>query len=321
MEGFLKGKRVIVDAGHGGTSDPTMSHYDSFRVGPTGLREEEINLSVSLALKSALEGLGCEVVMTRDSDIFVSIEERVQKIQEVVPDAVLSVHHNSIGAIDTRLNYPAVFVHGRVDCENKSQQLGTCLLAEFERVRQCRGCVLSDQLVFPEGFGLLREGGMVAPVVIGEFSFFNNTEEELRLRTEKAHQQEVQAYVNALEAFFRVEKAFRSESQKISIDWTALKVRWGQSVDEARHNNRDKVSADGAWFQYYQEGKGLLAQSQIDQALFQFEVSAGLFVHHYCLQEVFEHLALCYDRLGEKDLSQRVRALKTQGFMRGSSSI
>ncbi len=46
----LAGKIICIDPGHGGTSAT-----DSFRVGPSGEREEWINLRVALHLKKMLE--------------------------------------------------------------------------------------------------------------------------------------------------------------------------------------------------------------------------------------------------------------------------
>ena len=57
----LKIKRtVIIDPGHGG--------FDGGAVAPDGTLEKDINLKVALKLQKALQSLGIQVVMTRDTD-------------------------------------------------------------------------------------------------------------------------------------------------------------------------------------------------------------------------------------------------------------
>ena len=62
----VKGKVICIDPGHGGTAAT-----DSYRVGPTGEREEWINLRVALLLGELLDEAGAEVVLTRTTDTFI----------------------------------------------------------------------------------------------------------------------------------------------------------------------------------------------------------------------------------------------------------
>ncbi len=63
--------KVFLDVGHGG-SDPGG-------VGPLGLPESFVNLSVALKLKRILENRGISVMMDRKSNKFVSLEKRVEE--------------------------------------------------------------------------------------------------------------------------------------------------------------------------------------------------------------------------------------------------
>ena len=84
----LKVSRVVIDPGHGGK--------DTGTVGPSGLREKDLVLSVSLKLKALLEQrLGTEVVLTRDSDRFVPLDERTAIANQVRADLFVSIHANS----------------------------------------------------------------------------------------------------------------------------------------------------------------------------------------------------------------------------------
>lgn len=81
-------RRIVVDAGHGG-KDPGA-------VGPNGTLEKEITLSLARKIAARLrETLGCDVVLTRDRDIFLPLEERTAIANKVGADLFISVHANA----------------------------------------------------------------------------------------------------------------------------------------------------------------------------------------------------------------------------------
>jgi N-acetylmuramoyl-L-alanine amidase len=81
-------RRIVVDAGHGG-KDPGA-------IGPNGVREKDVTLAIARKLANKLrETLGCEVVLTRDSDVFLPLEERTAIANKVGADLFLSVHANA----------------------------------------------------------------------------------------------------------------------------------------------------------------------------------------------------------------------------------
>lgn len=55
------GVKICIDPGHGG--------YDPGAVGPTGLKEKDVTLDISLRLRDYLSQVGIEVIMTRTNDI------------------------------------------------------------------------------------------------------------------------------------------------------------------------------------------------------------------------------------------------------------
>lgn len=83
----LAGVRIGIDPGHGGT--------DTGAVGPgLGLTEKAVNLATALALKGHLEAEGATVVMTRTSDLTVSLAARSSHFVNNGVDLAISVHHN-----------------------------------------------------------------------------------------------------------------------------------------------------------------------------------------------------------------------------------
>jgi N-acetylmuramoyl-L-alanine amidase len=84
----LKVGRVVIDPGHGGK--------DTGTIGPTGLREKDLVLDVALKLKKLLQDrLETEVVLTREDDKFVPLEERTAIANQVGADLFVSIHANS----------------------------------------------------------------------------------------------------------------------------------------------------------------------------------------------------------------------------------
>lgn len=87
----LAGITIMLDPGHGG-SDPGAA-------GPLGAKypEKTINLNNAIKLKAELEKSGATVLMTRDADKEMSLEERVTASRNAKPDIFISIHANSMG--------------------------------------------------------------------------------------------------------------------------------------------------------------------------------------------------------------------------------
>ena len=85
--GSLAGVKVCLDPGHGGTDPGAVNGI---------LWESDINLDVSYALKSLLEGEGAEVIMTRYEDVYRSNRDRYTFCDGEQATILVSVHTNSV---------------------------------------------------------------------------------------------------------------------------------------------------------------------------------------------------------------------------------
>jgi N-acetylmuramoyl-L-alanine amidase len=84
----LKIGRIVIDPGHGGHDDGSS--------GPGGLLEKDLVLSVAHMLKTMLEEkLGAEVLLTRDDDTFIPLDERTAFANNHHADLFISIHANS----------------------------------------------------------------------------------------------------------------------------------------------------------------------------------------------------------------------------------
>ena len=94
----LAGVTVLLDPGHGGDDmGAPGSPVEDFP------QESELNLSAALAAKYRLEQLGATVTMTRDTDVFYTLAERMEMLNSQKPDFFIAIHHNS-AAMNADLN-------------------------------------------------------------------------------------------------------------------------------------------------------------------------------------------------------------------------
>lgn len=81
-------RRIVIDPGHGGKDPGTCS--------PGGLKEKDIVLDVALRVAKILrEKQGYEVILTRDRDVFIPLEERTAIANAKEADLFLSIHVNA----------------------------------------------------------------------------------------------------------------------------------------------------------------------------------------------------------------------------------
>jgi N-acetylmuramoyl-L-alanine amidase len=80
-------KTIVIDAGHGG-KDPGA-------IGKIGTKEKDVVLGIAKKLKEHLEDQGLKVVMTREADVFISLNERTEIASKHKADLFVSIHANS----------------------------------------------------------------------------------------------------------------------------------------------------------------------------------------------------------------------------------
>ena len=85
VPGFFQ--EIIIDPGHGGKDPGAISRG--------GVKEKDVVLDIAQRVKENLEQKGIKVTMTRQSDEFVSLEERTQIASRSKADFYVSIHANS----------------------------------------------------------------------------------------------------------------------------------------------------------------------------------------------------------------------------------
>ena len=86
---------IVIDAGHGGT--------ETGAIGPGGLQEKDATLAIARRLSASLtRALSARVLLTRDSDSLISLDDRTALANHEKADLFLSIHANSSRATGAR---------------------------------------------------------------------------------------------------------------------------------------------------------------------------------------------------------------------------
>ncbi len=91
----LKGKLIVIDAGHGGTNMGA-------RGGTSDILEKDYTLLYAKALEKTLKEKGVRVLMVRDKDTLIDNKDRVLWTIAQNPDLFISIHFNSAGRKEVR---------------------------------------------------------------------------------------------------------------------------------------------------------------------------------------------------------------------------
>ena len=190
----LKGKKIAIDAGHGGS--------DSGAIGPTGVMEKTITLRVAMELKNLLVAEGATVYMTRTKDTEVSpkksratdneeLQARCDIANAREADIFISIHMDSFTNDAAKGTTGYYYAKGSA----KSRSLA-------DKVRQ--GVI--DQLGTPSrgtqscNFYVVKHTDMPATLV--ELAFISNRSEEKLLYSDAGIQKAAQGILDGIEDYF-----------------------------------------------------------------------------------------------------------------------
>ena len=248
----LKGKIICIDPGHGGTA-----LTDSYRVGPTGEREEWVNLRVGLLLQKMLEEKDAKVIITRTEDKFIPLPDRARMAVDKKADIFVSIHHNATA--DSTVNFPIIYFHGNASENLAGVAFGKLLAAELVKTLYKNHVSLtgnyvslvSDFTVFAESGASVLRNTYGIPAVLAEASFFTNANEEQKLKQEDHNRDEAMAFTAALESFFSKSIPKIEAQNSIVPVIPAFKV-----FQEAER----MTPVAKRWYQDFQEGEKLMAK-------------------------------------------------------------
>ena len=190
----LKGKKIVIDPGHGGN--------DAGAIGPTGVMEKNVTLRVALELKRLLEAEGAQIIMTRYDDSTVSpkgakasdIEElgaRCDVANRNKADIFISIHADSFTRPEARGTTGYYYSKG----SGAGQKLADCIRRNL--VEQLGTPSRGTQ---PCNFYVVKNTDMPATLI--ELGFISNKEEEKLLDSEDGVKRAAQGILDGIEDYF-----------------------------------------------------------------------------------------------------------------------
>jgi len=176
---------VMIDPGHGG-KDPGAR-------GIGGIEEKNIILPISQQVAQILEKNGVQVVLTRSSDYYVSLQGRADMANRANADVFVSIHANSMGMERPDVNGLETYYY-----ETGKQ------LADTIHKNILREVDVDDRRVRRARFFVLRKTAM--PAVLVEVGFLTGNEDAVKLASPAYRQQMAEAIANGILQYVRQNK-------------------------------------------------------------------------------------------------------------------
>lgn len=181
----LAGKRVCIDAGHGGAD-----HGES---GPSGDTEAELAFRLAARTAALLENQGAETTLTRGPHDNAADSTRVAIANDFGADLLVSVHLNS-HRLEIASGAATYFFEGA----SIASEPGEHLADHIQRALVATG--RADCHTHGKAYSILRETSM--PAVVVEPCFVTNPEESKLLSDPSSLEVIAQALVDAIASYF-----------------------------------------------------------------------------------------------------------------------
>lgn len=218
---------VVLDAGHGGVDPGT--------IGVSGVYEKSVTLEAARELKKILEKTNkYKVILTRDSDVFLRLRDRVQVARDHEADLFVSLHADAIkkrnvrGASVYTLSERAsdaeaaalaakenkADIIGGVQLDGESEEVTSILIDLVQRETMNLSAGFAN-VALPElgkhvrtlrnghrfaGFAVLKAPDV--PSVLVEMGYLSNRRDEKMLASRKGRRPIVEALARAIDRYF-----------------------------------------------------------------------------------------------------------------------
>jgi len=182
---------VAIDPGHGG--------WDSGALGPTGLKEKDVNLDIGLRLDSLLKANGYRTIMTRRTDTALGpdlgsdLGGRVDIANNAGADIFISIHNNSSFSPSAGGSETYIYTNPSPNSRLLARLVQAKIAIEVGRYN--RG-------VKSANFYVLRNTLM--PAILVEGLFISNPSEEVMLNNPGVRQVLAQAIFEGVKEYFSI---------------------------------------------------------------------------------------------------------------------
>lgn len=152
---------IVIDPGHGGSA--SGAHYE-------GIMEKDLTLPMSLKLRDVLVNMGYNVVMTRDTDVYMDLYDRCKVANQINADLFVSIHCNATSTSNT---FQGLFTYYHPS-SNRSKKY-----AQYVQEATANATGAINRGILNNDYVVLRETKMAAVLV--ETGFMTCHDELMRL--------------------------------------------------------------------------------------------------------------------------------------------
>lgn len=189
---------VIVDAGHGGHDGGAVAN---------GIIEKDLALDLARRVKRELEAAGLRVRSTRDTDVFLPLEDRAAMAGKQQAAAFVSVHLNTDGAGSDAEGVETYFAES---APLSSRQLASkpASSADFATAVQRRVCSVTqaqNRGTKSRSYTVVAQAS--CPAVLVECGFITSERESAKLKRESYRDQVAQGIAQGVAIFLQAQSA------------------------------------------------------------------------------------------------------------------
>ena len=157
-------KKIVIDPGHGGKDPGAMRGSNR--------QEKNIVLDVALRLKQELANAGFDVIMTRDTDVFVPLPDRAEIANRLQADLFISVHANAANSSKAK-GFEAFYLDEELNGADKAQNLRESMEIAYSVAGNLEQMIhLETRYIKGAKFRVLKVAQM--PAVLLELGYITN---------------------------------------------------------------------------------------------------------------------------------------------------
>lgn len=171
---------IVLDPGHGGSDCGAIRN---------GINEKDITLDVSKRVAELLRKKGYEVKMTRETDLTVSLQDRVEFSETLDPDIFVSIHVNSSNS------------EAPNGIETHYYKDNSLQLAKTIHASMLNHISANNRGLFKSKFYVINH--TTAPAILVEIGFLSNSSERAQLVTESRKQATAKAIAEGINDYFK----------------------------------------------------------------------------------------------------------------------
>lgn len=218
----ISGKKICIDPGHGG-SDPGAIGF--------GLKEKDVNLDIALRLKNLLINNGATPILTRSSDTYVNLSNRVKIANTNGCDRFISIHTNAASdptAQGTETYWKPHYNSLDILAKNLANKVNPKVVSYLGTVN--RG-------VKTNSFYVLVYTNM--PAILVETAFISNLGDNAKLADPIYRQKAAQAILDGLKAHYSTNVLYQAHFA--NTGWMTNWVQNGQTAGTPEGNQMEAI--------------------------------------------------------------------------------